>query len=127
MKRIAHVFIASCLLMVMTISCQKEIRQSEKIKEITIDTTITTGTDLYFDMTAYGEEGDMASILEKGNHFSISQLEDETDMFTTIYHYAPAAKYIGTDSITLAISQNPIGRAACSKDSTIIYLNIIVK
>ncbi len=127
MKRITYVFIANCLLLVMISSCQKEIHQSEKIKEITIDTAITTGTDFYFDMTAYGNEGDIASILEKGNHFSISQLENETDMFTTIYHYAPAAKFIGTDSITLAISQNPIGRAACSKDSTIIYLNITVK
>ncbi|MES2005368.1 MAG: hypothetical protein V4450_12690 [Bacteroidota bacterium] len=108
-------------------SCQKEVHQSEKIKEITIDTTISTGTQLYLDMTPYGNDEDVASLLEKGNYFSVSQLEDVTDMFTAIYHYAPAAKFIGTDSITLSVSQNPIGRTACSKDSTIIYLNVTVK
>jgi hypothetical protein len=37
-------------LLVMMQSCQKDLPQSEVIKEITIDTAITMGTDFYFDL-----------------------------------------------------------------------------
>lgn len=107
-------------------SCHKEIVQSEVIKEITIDTAINSGSDYMLNLTPYGDEGNVATILEPGNNFSISTLENETDMFTTVYHYRSAAKFSGTERITLSISQNPAGRQ-CSKDSTIIYLNLTVK
>ncbi len=108
-------------------ACQKEVKQSEQIKEITIDTTISTTADFRLDLTPYGDEGDIATILNKGTHSAISQLENETDMFTTVYHYSPSAKFSGTDSVVVAISQNPQGRTMVCKDSTIIYINLTIK
>lgn len=108
-------------------SCQKEVAQSEKIKEITVDTTITAGYDYQLDLSDFGEEGDIATILQKGTHFKISEIENESDMFTSVYHYSPSAKFTGTDSVVVSISQNPEGRAVCSKDSTIIYIHLTVK
>ncbi|MES2374453.1 MAG: hypothetical protein V4557_17890 [Bacteroidota bacterium] len=110
-------------LFIMMQSCQKELPQSEVIKELTIDTAITMGTDFYFDLAPYGDEDKIATILEKGNIFSISRLEEETDMLTAIYHYKSDTK--GSDHVVLSISQNPTGRNIVSKDSTIIYINII--
>jgi hypothetical protein len=112
-------------LLVMMQSCQKDLPQSEMIKEITIDTAITMGTDFYFDLAPYGDEDKIANILEKGNIFSISRLEEETDMLTALYHYRSDTK--GSDHVVLSISQNPTGRTMVSKDSTIIYINVTVK
>ncbi|MES2332210.1 MAG: hypothetical protein V4539_21555 [Bacteroidota bacterium] len=114
-------------LFVLMQSCQKDLPQSEVIKEITIDTTISVNTDYYFDLAPLGDEDKIATILEKGKSYSISRLEDETDMLTAIYHYKPDAKAAGTDRVVLAISQNPNGRDMVSKDSTIIYINFTVK
>ncbi len=113
-------------LFMMMQSCQKEI-QSEKIKEITIDTTVTAGSDYLLYLAPYGDEGNIATILDKGNNSSVSELENETDMFTTVYHYKTDPKTQGADQVVLSISQNPQGRQACSKDSTIIYINFTIK
>lgn len=104
-------------------SCQKEIRDKIMVKEIRIDTTITAGNDYLLDLSSYGREGDYATIVEKGSNASISQLENETDMFTTVYHYKPNAKFSGTDLVTLSIHDN----SSCRKDSTTLYLNLTVK
>jgi len=113
------------VLFVMMQSCQKEI-QSEIIKEVTIDTTITAGSDYLLNLAPYGDEGNIATILDKGNNSSVSELENETDMFTTVYHYKADSKIQGADRVVLSISQNPQGRQ-CSKDSTIIYINFTIK
>gem|GEM_PF-1111454 len=108
-------------------SCQKEVPQSEVIKEITIDTTILAGSDYLLNLAPYGNEDAIATILEKGNHFSISELENETDMFSSVYHYASSLKNSGADKVVLSISENPEGKTNCSKDSTIIYINFTIK
>jgi len=114
---------AACLLVLFAglQSCQKEAIQCEVIKEIIIDTTIAAGSDYYLDLAPYGNEDNTATIVESGAQASISRLEDETDMFTYIYHYASNPKATGTDHVTIGISK------ACSKDSTLIYLNITLK
>jgi len=108
-------------------SCIKEVHQSEAIKEITIDTTIQVNSDYVLNLAPFGKDDDVATILQKGNNFSISQLENVNDMFTSVYHYVPASKATGTDQVVLSISQNPLIHNACSKDSTIIYINFIIK
>lgn len=113
-------------LFVMMQSCQKEV-QSETIKEVTIDTTVTAGSDYLLNLAPYGDEGNIATILDKGNNSSVSELENETDMFTTVYHYKTDSKAQGADHVVLSISQNPQGRQVCSKDSTIIYINFTIK
>ena len=127
MKKILLSSILLFTLFVMMQSCQKDVVQSEKIKEITIDTTITAGSDYLLKLASYGDEGDVATILDKGSNFAVSQVENETDMFTSIYHYRSNAKANGIEQITLSISQNPKGRQSCSKDSTIIYINLTLK
>lgn len=108
-------------------SCMKEVHQSEVIKLLTIDTTIQAGSNYLLNLAPFGSDDDIATILEKGNHFSISQLENIDDMFTSVYHYAAPSKTSGTDQVVLAISQNPEGRQACSKDSTIITIHFTIK
>ncbi len=109
-------------------SCQKEVHQSEKIKEITIDTTLAAGTTYQLYLAPLGTDDDIANIIQQGSNFSVSALTNESDMFTTVYQYSPAAKASGTtDHVVLSISENPAGRPACSKDSTIIYLNFTIK
>ena len=109
-------------------SCQKEVHQSEKIKEITIDTTIAAGTTYQLYLAPLGTDDDIANIIQQGSNFTVSSLTNESDMFTTVYQYSPAAKTSGTtDHVVLSISENPAGRPACSKDSTIIYLNFTIK
>lgn len=126
-KTLLTISLAMLVLFIMQ-SCQKEIHQSEKIKEITIDTTIAVGTTYQLYLAPFGTDDDIANIIQQGTNYSMSQLSNETDMFTTIYQYTPSAKTSGTtDHVVLSISENPAGRPACSKDSTIIYLNFTIK
>ncbi len=128
MKKNLLTIAASILLLFIMQSCQKEVHQSEKIKEITIDTTLSVGSIYTLNLAPLGEDDDEANIIQQGSNYSISELTNESDMFTTVYQYMPAAKSSGTtDRVVLAISENPEGRPACSKDSTIIYLNFTIK
>jgi len=127
MKKFLLAISFSLVVLVGMQSCQKEVPQSEVIKEITIDTTIQAGSDYFLNLAPYGNEDDIATILEKGNNFSISELEDETDMFTSVYHYASSLKSPGADKVVLSISENPEGKTNYSKDSTIIYINLTIK
>ena len=128
MKKTLLSITASLLILFIMQSCQKEVHQSEKIKEITIDTTIAAGTTYQLYLAPLGTDDDIANIIQQGSNFSISALTNESDMFTTVYQYSPAAKTSGTtDHVVLSISENPTGRPACSKDSTIIYLNFTIK
>jgi hypothetical protein len=110
-------------LFVLMQSCQKELVHREFIKELTIDTTITAGTHYYLDLTPYGDEGDMAMVTEPGNYFSVSRLEDVTDMFTYIYHYSPGNNSSDTkDRVTISIK-----RYSPEEDSTVIHINFAIK
>ena len=102
-------------------SCQKEIVKKEFVKEITIDTAITAGSSYVLELAPYGDEGDVATVTETASFASASFFEQETDMFTSVYHYTAMANAAGkTDHVTLAISRD------CN-DTTFIYLNIDIK
>jgi hypothetical protein len=103
-------------------SCQKEVLQKEVVKEITIDTTISAGASYFLELAPYGDEGDAVHITETPSFASTSAFENETDMFTYVYHYTAAPDAAGkTDHVTIAVS-----RTACA-DSTVIYLNLSIK
>ena len=126
-KTLLSISLSMLVLFIMQ-SCQKEVYQSEKIKEITIDTTLSVGTTYQLYLAPFGTDDDIANIIQQGTNFSVSQLTNESDMFTTVYQYTPSAKTSGaTDHVVLSISENPSGKPACSKDSTIIYLNFTIK
>jgi len=104
-------------------SCQKETVHKDYIKDLTIDTTIAAGTHFYLDLTPYGDEGDEATIANPGNYFSVSRLEDVTDMFTYIYHYSPVNNLSDTkDRVTISIK-----RYSSEEDSTVIHINFTIK
>ncbi len=119
---------AACLLFLFVAlqSCKKEVVQTQLVKEITIDTTIHSGSDYYLNLAPYGDEGNVATVVYAGDHFSVSDLENQTDMFTTIYHYTPVSKYVGTDQVTLSIS-NPSCTDRAGKDSVLVYINLTIK
>jgi hypothetical protein len=54
-------------------------------------------------------------------------LENVSDMLTSVYHYSASTKSTGTDKVVISISENPVEKSKCSKDSTIIYLNLTIK
>jgi hypothetical protein len=120
---------SACLLFLFVAlqSCKKEVAATQLVKEITIDTTINSGGDYYLNLAKYGDEGNVATVVYAGDHFSVSELENQTDMFTTIYHYTSVSKYSGTDQVTLSISSNTPGADGASKDSVLIYLNLTIK
>lgn len=108
-------------------SCQKDVQQqTEMVKEFTIDTTISANTNYTLNLATYGDEGDVATIIEPATHASISTIDNQSDMFTSIYHYTPAPKTTGTDEVTISIKHYN-GEHVCSKDSTIIYINLTIK
>lgn len=113
--------------LLVAVSCRKEISEREMPAEIRIDKTIMAGTDFLLPLAPYGDEGEWASLLEKGTHYTISQLENESDQFTYIYHYQSRPAYKGEENITLAISQDPGNRKPCRNDSTFIHLHLTIQ
>ncbi|MEN9685680.1 MAG: hypothetical protein RLZZ28_1466 [Bacteroidota bacterium] len=120
-----------CLLLLLGFgffSCKKELNKSRLTSELFIDTSIVAGSDYYLNLSPMGTEDDMAIILTKGNNTVISELENESDMFTTVYHYQSTLKSAGsTDKVVLLITGNPLLNNHCNKDSTFIYLNLTLK
>ena len=84
MKKNVFTLTLSLLMVLMFQSCFKDVLQSEKIKEITIDTTISAGSHYHLNLASFGKDDDVATILEKGNHSAISQLENVDELFTSI-------------------------------------------
>lgn len=127
MKKNYYRLLPLFVLLLVAVSCRKEISEREMPAEIRIDKTIPAGSDLWLPLASYGDEGELATLLDKGTNFTISQLENETDQFTYIYHYQSLPSYKGVENITLAISQNPGNRKPCRNDSTFIYLHLTVQ
>jgi hypothetical protein len=113
-------------LFVLMESCQKEVHHSEVVKEITIDTTISVGSNYTLNLASFGDEGDVANIIQQGTNYAVSQIDNESDMFTSVYHYVPSSKNTGTDQVTISINHNPQGKKNCG-DSTLIYINFTIK
>ena len=101
MKKIILSFVCTLALLVTMQSCQKEVQLTEKVstKEIAIDTTISSGSSYALNLASFGDEGDVATIVQQATHCSLSRIENETDMFTSIYHYIPSEKITGKDEV----------------------------
>lgn len=127
MKKNNCYFLSLFALLFVMASCRKDISEREMPAEIRIDKTITAGSDFWLPLAPYGDEGEWVSLLEKGANYTISQLENESDQFTYIYHYQSRPAYKGEENITLAISQDPGNSKPCRKDSTFIYLHLTVQ
>ncbi len=127
MKKNSHCLLYLSAFLLVTTSCRKEIAEREMPAEIRIDKTISAGSDFWLPLATYGDEGEWATLLEKGHNFTISQLENESDQFTYIYHYQSMPSFKGDENIVLAISQDPGNRKPCRNDSTFIYLHLTVQ
>lgn len=127
MKKNYFYFLSLFALLFVMASCRKDISEREMPAEIRIDKTIMAGADFWLPLAPYGDEGDWASLLEKGTNYTISQLENESDQFSYVYHYQSNPAYKGEENISLAISQDPGNRKPCRNDSTFIYLHLTVQ
>lgn len=107
-------------------SCRKDSAHSPIIKEVTIDATILAGTDYELSLAPFGDDDNIATILQQARYFSVSQLENLSDVFNPIYHYVPDSKITGMDKVVLAISKNPDCKRF-NKDSTIITIHFTIK
>lgn len=126
MKKIVPVAVFFIFLFVVMQSCKKDVQKNEITTQIRIDTTIVAGTDYQLSLAPYGDDDEIATITQQANDFSISQLENVTDVFNPVYHYVAPSKNSGTEQVVLAITQNPDSRR-CNKDSTIITINFTIK
>ncbi len=124
-KYLLSTFSALALLCVLP-SCQKESVQSELIREITIDTTLAAGSDYFLSLAPFGDDDHIVDIIQQASKFSVSQIENLTDVFNPIYHYASDAKSVGADRVVLAISKNPTCRKY-NRDSTFVYINFQIR
>jgi hypothetical protein len=125
MKNILSLAILLLFAFTMMPSCRKDV-QSHCIKEINIDTTLQAGSDYELDLIHYGDDDNIATIIKQASHFSISQLENLSDVFNPIYHYVSEEKATGSDQVVLAISKHP-DVARGNRDSTIITINFTLK
>lgn len=102
------------------VSCQKEVAKSQKVQEISIHTTVAAGNDYLLELLPYGDEGDVAKITDKPQFAAVSKIENESEMFTSIYHYVSSKTAAGkTEHITITIQHY-------NGDVTLIYLDIDV-
>ena len=129
MKNFILSSVCTIVILVTMQSCQKDVQLTEKVntKEIAIDTTISSGSSYALNLASFGDEGDVATIIKQAAHSSISRIENETDMFTSFYHYIPSEKITGKDEVTLSIKHYPHGSEVASSDSTLIYINFTIK
>ena len=127
MRKLIYIIAFFLFLFVTMQSCSKNVDESEIIMKVTIDTTIKAGTEYELSLISYGDDDDdIATIIQQAAHSSISQLENLSDVFNPVYHYASSEKTTGTDRVVLAISKNPDIRK-CNRDSTIITINFTIQ
>lgn len=126
MKNLLSSLILLVAAAIMLPSCQKDMQQSGIPQKITIDTTLQAGLDYELNLAPYGDEDNIATIIQQANHFSISQLENLSDVFNPIYHYVAQEKITGIEQVVISISKHPDSRR-CNKGSTIITINFTIK
>ncbi|MBV9987090.1 MAG: hypothetical protein JO301_05390 [Chitinophagaceae bacterium] len=126
MKRVLlAAFVLAAALFVFS-SCRKEVIQSENIREIIIDTTLSAGTDYQLQLAPLGDDDNIVDIIQQAQHFSVSRIENLTDVFNPVYHYVPGENASGPEQVVLAVSKNPTSKNY-NHDSTIVYLNFLIK
>ena len=108
-------------------ACQKEVIQSEVIKEIVLDTTIEAGSVFQLNLAPVYSSTKTASIIEQATGFKISEIDFAEDQANPVYHYSSNLPSGGTDKVTIAIANLPTNTGTVSKDSTIIYVNFTIK
>lgn len=126
MKKVIPCFFFLALVTGFFASCKKEVKNCEQIKEITIDTTLAAGTDYQLQLAPLGDDDDIVDILQQPNSFSVSRIENLSDVFNPVYHFKSTDKSNGPDQVVLAVSKNPMSRNY-NKDSTIVYINLLIK
>jgi len=109
------------------VSCRKEVIQTEQIKEVMIDAEVAVNSTYNFDLSPYCNAFQKVTIIEQASHFSVSRIDSVEDTISPYYTYTSSLKSNGTDKVTLAVSDLDDGRRTCSKDSTIIYINLTIK
>lgn len=127
MKKLLLSISFSLFALILMQSCQKETNSLARAKQITIDTTIAAGSDYLLSLAPYGYDDDIATILQQGNNYEESTLEDESDLFTTVYHYTSSDTAKGTNQVIISIKANPLGGQVYSNDSTLVYINLTLK
>ena len=108
-------------------SCQKEVIQSEVIKELTIDTTISINSTFNLDLSAVYDPSKVVTIIQQAQHYTVSRIDTVEDTMSPYYTYTSSLQSGGTDKVILSVSDLTDGKRVCRNDSTIIYLNLTIK
>lgn len=113
--------------MVVMQSCQKEVIQSEIIKELTIDTTISVNSTFNLDLSGVYDPSKVVNIIQQAQHFTVSMIDTVEDTNYPYYTYSSSLQRSGTDKVVLSVSNRTDGKTAVRNDSTIIYINLTIK
>ena len=100
--------IAIALLLVATVASSSCDRSSDAE---TVEVALRTSETYQFAMATGDEDG--ARILSQAVHFSVSEIRrDSTTNWSALYVYAPAAGFLGEDSVQLEITTGSDGASA---------------
>ena len=127
MKKLIITTLLGAGYMIVMQSCQKEVIQSEIIKELTIDTTISVNSIFNLDLSGVYDPSKVVNIIQQAQHFTVSRIDTVEDTTSPYYTYTSSLQSGGTDKVTLSVSNRADGKSAYRNDSTIIYINLTIK
>jgi hypothetical protein len=111
------------------VACKKQSEHATT--HVTIDTTLAAGASLQLNLQPYGDQDDVASILQQASNATTSEIVNAPNGFAPVYHYVSSAnaKSSVSDQVTLAVTEGHSTNRRCGHagDSTIIVVNFQVK
>lgn len=126
MKKFLYTISYVTIILVMH-SCTKKMDHASK--QITIDTTLASGTEYLLNLKPYGDQDDLANIIKQATSFSKSEIVNTPGTFAPVYHYSSIAKTSLTDQVVLSITEGNHGNVNSRphSDSTTITINFSIK
>ena len=122
------VLMGTLCLVVCLYACQKE-KHGHLAKQITIDTTLQSGTDFALNLKPYGDADDTAYINKQATSYAVSAITQGSGIFDPVYHYSANTKTAIYDQVILKIAEgnSMYSRNAHNNDTTTITINFTVQ
>ncbi len=112
------------------ISCYKDGAHGyHGSRNITIDTTLTSGTGYQLNLQPYGDADDTAAIKTQATNFTNSEIVNSTFGFAPVYHFSAMAnaKASTSEQVVIAVTEGHHGQPHHNNDSTIITIHFTVQ
>jgi hypothetical protein len=124
----ALLIISSGMILLLAQSC---VKPHDKIsKQVSIDTTLSSGTEYLLNLQPYGDADDVAAISKQAVNYAKSEIVNTAGIFAPVYHYQAETKTGLSDQVILTVKEggnrgnNGHGHGC---DSTVITIHFTVK